>query len=80
MFKLVFDGIFGFDNFFAVAHARKRAGQAVIGLRSDNQIDIGRTAQNFLTFCLRNATGNTDGQLLAIWSACILHLAQATQR
>ncbi len=52
----------------------------MIGLRPDDQIDIRRTAQDFLSFRLRHAARNADGQFLAIRFARILHLAQTAKR
>ena len=76
MLELVFDRIFRLNDAFALTYAGKRLGQAVIGLRANNQIDDGSTARNLVAFRLGDATRNADSQLAALLRTGILHLAQ----
>jgi hypothetical protein len=59
-----------------VAGPRQRLGQAVIGLRSDDDIDNRRTADDFLALGLGNAAGDGDHQVAAFGIALSLELGQ----
>src|SRR5690606_32168613 len=80
MLELVFESVFRLNYLFAAANPRKRIGQAMIGLRPDDEIDIRRAAQDFLSLGLRDATRDANGQFLAIRFTRILHLPQTTKR
>ena len=60
MLELVLDRIFGLDHAFAAARLLHDIGQAVIGLRPDDQIDHRRAAQDFRAFGLGDAAGDAD--------------------
>jgi hypothetical protein len=74
--ELVFGGKLGLDDALAVARPRQRLGQAVIGLRPDDDIDDRRAADDLLTFGLGHTAGDRDHQVAAFGIALSLELGQ----
>ena len=80
MLELVFDGIIGFQHPLAALDALQGFGKPVIGLRSDDEIDGGRAAQDFVALGLRNAAGHADHHLAAFTGLFLLQVAQPPER
>ena len=66
--ELVVDGKFGVDDLLARLRAREQAGQAVIVLRADHQIDRAGAPDDLFALGLRHAAGDRDQHVAAFGS------------
>ena len=60
MIELVVDRKLGIDRVALALGARDQAGQMMIVLRTDDDVDCGRAADDFFALGLRNAAGHRD--------------------
>ena len=77
--ELVVEGKFGVDRLLAVLGAGQELRQPVIALRSEDEIDRGRAADDLLAFGLRDAPGYRDDDAPAIGCGCLFQAAHAAE-
>ena len=73
--ELVVSGKFGIDHFAVAPGAHNQVRQAVVILRSDDEVDSRRPADDFLALGLGNAAGDGDEQVSAVRGRRFLHEA-----
>ena len=79
MFELVLDGVVGLDDLLAVSRFPQRLGQAVIGLRTDHQVDSALAADDLRSLRLRHAAGDADHRFQSAARAFGLEVADAAE-
>ena len=80
MLELVFDGVLGVEHPLATLDALQGFGQAVIGLRADDEIDGRCPAQDLVALGLGDAAGDADHHFAAFAGLLLLQVAQTAER
>lgn len=75
MLELILDSVFGLDDTAAATHPAQHVRQAVIGLRSDDQIDRRRPPDDLATLRLRHAAGDANQHFATRRRLFLLQLA-----